>query len=294
MYEMNYETAKMAFARKSRIDDPINGSFEVIGKVNLDNVVDLSKNFGENSDKFEAYYIEANCDDVLRKMYLVDMCKKATKKHCQITTDAPRKEWFDTNFDDVDKIVINRYSVDDKVNSQKLYEDTLTAQDYKKMNNKLKSKCAFRVDCERAGIEKVEQLEELIEFARKVGIGEIVFVAEKQLKHIASDKKEEFEPANFEELIKKIRNGEKLKLRDLEPMQIPNGSPLFFTMRDLLIMQGGHFAINKAISEKDKFFTKLTVCIGGLNVVFKQKITDHKMQLEMWRHSLSHKYIVEV
>ena len=39
MYEMNYETAKMAFAKKSRIDDAINGSFEVIGKINLDNVI---------------------------------------------------------------------------------------------------------------------------------------------------------------------------------------------------------------------------------------------------------------
>ena len=294
MYEMNYETAKMAFAKKSRIDHPINGAFEIIGKINLDNVVDLSKNFVEDCDKFEAYYFEANYYDVLRKMYLVNMCKNVTKKHCQITTKAPRKEWFENNFEGVDKIVINRYAIDDKENSKKLYEEALTVADYKKMDIKLKAKCAFRVDCEKAVITKVEQLEEFIEFAKTLGIDEIVFVAEKELKHIDSSQKEEIKLTNMEECIRKIRNGENLKLRKLEPLQIPNGAPLFFTMRDLLIMQGGHFAINKAISEKNKFFTKLTVCIDGLNVVFKQKITDHKMQVEMWRHSLSHKYIVEV
>ena len=222
------------------------------------------------------------------------MCKNATKKHCQITTDAPRKEWLETNFNGVDKIVINRYAIDDKENSRKLYEDALSVEDYRKMGSELKAKCAFRVDCEKAVITKVEQLEEFIEFARKVGIREIVFVAEKELKHIESKTKEEVKLTNMEECIRKIRNGEYLKLRELEPMKFPNGAPLFFTMRDLLIMQGGHLVINKAISEKNKFFTKLTVSIGGLNVVFKQKITDHKMQLEMWRHSLSHKYIVEV
>ena len=289
MYELNYESAKMMFAKTGRIDDALLGSFEVIRKVNLDDEVDSEK----KPFAFEAYYFYSENDDPIKKMYMINICKKISNKYCQLTTSAPAKEWLKNDFEAVDKIVIKRYDVDDIKNAEKLRENTLNLADYKKMDSVLKAKCAFEVDCEKAGITTLEELKKMIAFAHKAEIPEIIFVAEKQLKRIESDYGVEAEVKRRIECIRRIRNGQKLKQGMLQPLKIDNNVNLFITMRNFLIQAGWHFSINKAISEKNKFFVKTTLTNGEMDVVFKQRIEDNTLKLEMWRHSKSHKYIVE-
>lgn len=325
MYEMDYEMAKKAFMKKGRINDHNSGSFEVIGRVCLTKCLEgecascgeklncfkfdsneLVKKIMDSKANIEVYSFEG--EEPLRAMEFIRNIKSKHLAHkkCEIKTSAPIEYWWkkgkssifneqkEDTWKDFQNIIIKRYAVDDADNNELIGERALTEKMYLSMDEELKKRISFLVDCEKAQIFEVRAAWQFIDFAKRVGINEIVFDFGKE-----SDKRKIQEECDKEILrmkacIEKVRKGEKLHRSMIDPVRGKVSMPLFTKVRNFLIESGWHFDITKAISEKDAFFTKVILRKGKMKVVLKQKILKEDDKQQMWRFSRSHKYIVEL
>lgn len=300
MYNMDYEIAKKAFLGKGKVNHVSEGTYEVIGKINL-NTENLEERVEKNKDNVAVFSFWGDiANDPLKKIEkVVEMQQKVQEeqaKECNIVTVAPVKEWQANEqlLRKFNQINIKRLSIDDEKNNKMLGCKTLTKAMYKNINNEVKEKITFVVDCEKAKIVEVDTMVEFFEFAKEVGIKNIMFLAEKEIRQHKNNPDVEAENTRMKEAIERLRRGEPLTKSMVEPIQIQEDGPLFETLRNELIQAGWNFDILKVSSQDNVVFLKTTLINGNMRIILKQGIQDPKLKLDMWQNSRSHKYIVKI
>lgn len=298
MYNMDYEIAKNAFLGKGKIDHVTEGTYEVVGKINL-SIDNLQERFEKCKNNVAVFSFWGDIEnDPLKKIEeVVEMQQKIQEEQeCTIVTVAPVKEWVDNQqlLRNFKQINIKRFSVDDKLNNEKLGCETLTKAMYKQIDEEVKEKINLVVYCDKANIEEVETLVEFFEFAKEVGIKNIMFLAEKEIKQHKNNPDIEAENARMKEAIERLRRGEPLVPTMVEPIPVKDNAPLFQTMRDELIQAGWNLDILKVSSQDKVFFFKTTLIADGMTIVLKQGIEESELKANMWQSARSRKYIVKI
>ena len=315
-YEKDYGKTRFAFVNQGRIEDPNSGSFEVIGQINLSNCLDKecadcekgAKCFKFSTNelvqrvlgfygKVEIYSFEG--EEPLKAMDFIKAFteeKEMKAQKLKLKTNAPIKYWIKNNetLKNFQTIVIKRNSVDDFSNNQIIGEEVLTKEMYLSMEEDLRNKIVFLVDCQKAKLSEGRDVLEFLQFAEDVKINEIVFDFGEEVDRKKFCEESNKEMRRMKACIEKVRRGEKLHNGMIHPVGNKVKLPLITKVRNFLIANGWNFDIIKSISQEDAFFSKVVLKKGKRRIALKQKIAKDGDQKQMWQISRSHKYVIEL
>lgn len=307
MVNQTYERMK-CYLKEGRMVNS-EGSYEVIKRINLQNLVDDGSDLIEKlkAADFGTYAYEFCGEEPLTSLkFMADVVKEyIPNKKCTLFTSAPCKYWWKQKSGDekswklFDKIIVNRLSMDDDKNNALLHAKAVKAKDYLLMNPELKQRISFFVDYKKSDLKgpddenSIRNMLKFVKWAEKLGIKEIIFLEdEDEKKIIRQEYKEKLEKIK-EEQISKLREGiGKFRLKDYCKETIQCRMPLFVTVRNKLVSQGWNFRAAKATEEGKDFFCLITVKKRNMKVVFKTKIAEDGN--DFWDMARGHKYIKEL
>lgn len=303
MVDQNFAKMK-GFLRQGRLVNS-DGTYEVIGRISLQNTCEerdslIEKLKAANSGIYS--YEFGGPEALLSLKFIADVIKNdIPDKECTLFTSAPCKYWWNTEYDDTEtwrlfqKIIVRRFGIDDKDNNNLLKTEALKENDYLSMNPELKKRIAFFVDYKQFNLngskDRTEDMMKFINWAKRIGIKEVIFLEdEEEMISARKEYREELERRKNEQ-IAKMRSG-RFKINQCRNEKIKCRTPLFLTVRNMLIREGWNLQATKATEEGDKFFVLMTVKDENMKIVFKTKLLNNTSPI--WDMARSHKYIQEI
>lgn len=295
------------FKNGGRFEEP-NGVYKVIGQIVLpsekvtyiEQQIVLSK-LKECNTKTYSYQFTG--EEPLENIGLMNsiMSEDVIGKSYDLITNAPKELWW-TNQEEpwkdewqmFEKIFVNRLSTSDSENDEFLGRECITQEDYTKMPQELKEKITFVVDYKKSAMKTLEDVVVFINWAKKLGIQEIIFL---------DDEQEMLDyRLNLEKEVEKIKNSKRKQLQALKQgeynpdlvkkTKIQLERPLMWQLKNELIKAGFNFKRAK-VEQGEEFYSIVTLERNALKIVFKTHMVSSEKEI-MFRFARVRRFIRKI
>lgn len=290
-----------------RIEDPVAGVFKTVLRIELPN----REMTPQKRERFTKHILEEQSADIysyefigvetLFNLQIMDLIRRSSQKICNIVTSAPIKQWeywhsnpmLKNSWKGFQKIFVRRLAVDDKLNSELLGVEAITAEHYQQMPVELREKIIFIVDHQYSKMKKIEEVNEFIKWAQKLGIKKIMFL----------DTELELITYNFkiEAIQRKIVKSQRKQIQAIrqncynpklvKEYEVDIELPLMEQTKYFLIEQGYNLDVMKSEFAQDGFWRIIPYGNKNMEIMIKTKIFSPDNQHVCWKNSAIHSYI---